>query len=307
MMQAACLWLALEGAFLSQTTAPNLTFRSEVRRVIIDTFVTREGRPLAGLEAGAFEVLDNGRVQENVTLLPSAGYPLSAVLVLDTSSSVRGDKLERLEEAASEFIDNLSEDDEVSVMTFGTRYRMSQEFTLDHDRARTAVARMNALGGTALLDALFAATLSAERGQGRPLVVLFSDGDDNASWLSTEELAATARRSEAVIFSVRATSGAGIRFGMTDHRAAVFIENAGDEAGGRVLEAVAAATGGQVLSLGPAANVSEAFRDVLEAMRTRYLLVYEPLDPTPGWHHLEVRLKRGIRAGVRAREGYFLR
>jgi VWFA-related protein len=306
MMHAACAWLVLGGAFLAQTTAPNLTFRSEVRRVLVDTFVTREGRPLAGLEADAFEVLDNGRLQENVTLL-SAGYPLSAVLLLDTSSSVRGDKLERLEHAASDFIDNLSEDDEVSVMTFGTRYRMSQEFTLDHDRARAAVSRMTALGGTALLDALFAATLSAEKGQGRPLIVLFSDGDDNASWLSTEELAVTARRSEAVIFSVRATSGAGIRFGQTEHRPAVFIENPRDEAGGRVLEAVAAATGGQVLSLGPTANVSEAFRDILDAMRTRYLLVYEPLDPSPGWHHLEVRLKRGIRADVRAREGYFLR
>jgi VWFA-related protein len=306
MMHAAGLWLVLVGAFLAQTTTPNLTFRSEVRRVMVDAFVSRESRPLAGLGEDDFEVLDNGRLQENVTLL-SAGYPLSVVLVLDNSSSVRGDKLERLQHAASDFIDNLSEEDEVSVMTFGTRYRMSQEFTLDHDRARTAVSRMNALGGTALLDALFAATLAAERGQGRPLVVLFSDGDDNASWLSTEELAATARRSEAVIFSVRATSGAGIRFGMTDQRAAVFVENARDEAGGRVLDAVATATGGQVLSLGPTANLAGAFRDILEAMRTRYLLVYEPLDPTPGWHHLEVRLKRGIRADVRAREGYFLR
>jgi VWFA-related protein len=306
MMHAAGLWLVLVGAFLAQTTTPNLTFRSEVRRVMVDAFVSRESRPLAGLGEDDFEVLDNGRLQENVTLL-SAGYPLSVVLVLDNSSSVRGDKLERLQHAASDFIDNLSEEDEVSVMTFGTRYRMSQEFTLDHDRARTAVSRMNALGGTALLDALFAATLAAERGQGRPLVVLFSDGDDNASWLSTEELAATARRSEAVIFSVRATSGAGIRFGMTDQRAAVFVENARDEAGGRVLDAVATATGGQVLSLGPTANLAGAFRDILEAMRTRYLLVYEPLDPSPGWHHLEVRLKRGIRADVRAREGYFLR
>ena len=74
MIPGVCLGLMLEGSsFLAQTTPENLTFRSEVRRVIVDTFVTRKGRPLAGLAAGDFEVLDNGLAQKNVTLLSSAG------------------------------------------------------------------------------------------------------------------------------------------------------------------------------------------------------------------------------------------
>jgi VWFA-related protein len=280
------------------------TFRTEVRRVYVDTFVTRENRPVAGLGAEDFVVLDNGLVQSNVTLLRGIDHPLSAVLLLDASASVRGDVLLRLQDAARELIEHLGEDDEVSLMTFGTRYLRIQALTREHDLALDAVDRIRGHGGTSLLDALFAATVYAEEGRGRPLVVLFTDGDDNASWLSTERLVTAARRSEAVLFAVRASSGAGIAFGSTDSGAAFFAESGADEAGRRMLDAVTAATGGRVLSLSSTSSLAAAFREILETMRSRYLLVLEPTDRTRGWHRLEVRLKPGRKGEVRAREGY---
>lgn len=284
----------------------DLRFRAETNRVFVDVFVTLEGRPIEGLRVEDFEVYDDGVLQKDITLLP-ANNPLSVALVLDGSASVRGEKLARLQNAARVFLEHLAEEDEVSVLTFGTRYRLNQPLTLDHELASRAIDRLGGLGGTALLDTLFASLLYVEKGSGRPLVLLFSDGDDNASWLSTRELVKAAERSEAILFVVRAATGAGVSIDATESHPAVFVENAADKSGRALLEAVAGATGGQVISLPYTADLAAAFREVLDIMRRRYLLVYEPTDSSPGWHRLEVRLGRGIRANVRARAGYFLK
>lgn len=296
--------LAAGALLFGAQPTPNLRFHTEASRVFVDVFVTREGRPVDGLGVQDFEVYDNGVLQRGVSLL-SAHHPLSVALVLDGSASVRGDKLAGLKDAARVFIDHLADEDEVSVLSFGTRYRLNQPLTLDHTAASRRIDRLGAFGGTALLDALYAALVYVEEGSGRPLVLLFSDGNDNASWLSERELTRTAERSEAVIFVVRSRSGAGISVGATETHPAVFVESSADESGRALLEAVAGATGGRVASAQDT-DLSAAFRDVLDLMRRRYLLVFEPADPTPGWHRLDVRLARDVRADVRARTGYFL-
>lgn len=286
--------------------SPNPRFRTEARRVFVDVFVTREGRPVDGLRAEDFEVYDDRTLQPGVTLL-SATLPLSVALVLDGSASVRGDKLARLTDAARVFIGHLAGEDEVSVLSFGTRYRLNLPLTLDHRLASRSVGRLGGFGGTALLDSLYASLIYVEQGSGRPLVLLFSDGDDNASWLSTRELTRAAERSEAVIFVVRAGSGAGISIGVTETSPAIFLESGAEESARALLDAVAGATGGRVISVRDTSDLAAAFREVLELMRRRYLLVYEPAETAPGWHTVDVRLARGIRADVRARAGYFLR
>ncbi len=286
--------------------SPNLRFRTEASRVFVDVFVTRDGRPVDELRAEDFEVYDDGALQRDVSLI-STQHPLSVAFVLDGSASVRGDKLARLQNAAHVFIEYLADEDEVAVLGFGTRYRLNQPLTVDHTRASRTLERLGGLGGTALLDALYASLLYVEEGSGQPMVLLFSDGDDNASWLSARELTKAAERSEAVVFVVRATTGAGLSIEATESRPAVFAESAADESGRLLLEAVAGATGGQVISLPYTADLSAAFHEVLDLMRRRYLLVYEPAEAAPGWHRLEVRLARGIRADVRARTGYFLK
>jgi Ca-activated chloride channel family protein len=161
---------------------------------------------------------------------------------------------------------------------------------------------------TALLDSLYAATIHAESGSGRPLVVLFTDGDDNSSWLAMDEVVKTAKTSDSVIYAVRAASGAGVYMSSTDSQGAYVEENAPDRHGRHVLSEVTRATGGRFVPIRSPVALSETFAEILREMRSRYLLFYEPGEPlVEGWHTLEVRLKRGKKGKVRAREGYFLR
>ena len=286
-------------AFSLQTVSQPFVFRTEVRRVYVDAFVTRDGRPVAGLAADDFEIFDDGIVQRDVTLVEARDRPLSAVLLVDTSSSVRGRKLERLTRAAHGFMDGLTAQDEVHLMTFGTRYRVRETHAIDS---------MTSAGATTLWDSLYAATILAEIGVGRPFVVLFSDGEDNSSWLSSREILRTVETSPAVVYAVRSVSGAGVRLRSTESREAGFAATASVLREEHVLAEVVQAAAGRLVDLESAEALPETFAQILSEMRSRYLLTYEPAEGAPeGWHVLEVRLKSDAKSEVRARTGYFLR
>jgi Ca-activated chloride channel family protein len=304
-----CQILSAELSYQQHIPPQPPTFRTEVRGVYVDVFVTKDGRPVGGLQVEDFEIFDNGVPQNNIMLLEATDYPLSTVLLLDASASVQGRKLVQIKKAAYMFIDGLTSQDDIGIITFSTRYRLMQSLTATRELAHNSVDSITILGGaTALLDGLYAATIHAESGTGRPLVVIFSDGDDNSSWLTMKELLKTAKTSEAVIYAVRATSGAGIYFGRTESQGASFIENAPDMHGRRVLAEIAQTTGGRLVSIESPVVLSETFAAILHEVRSRYLLFYEPKGPrVEGWHVLEVRLKRGKRGKVRARAGYFMK
>lgn len=69
-------------------------FRSGTDAVLVDVEVTSGGRPVAGLTAADFELTDSGVVQQ-VNVMSFADVPVSLLLVLDTSSSVDGERLAR--------------------------------------------------------------------------------------------------------------------------------------------------------------------------------------------------------------------
>lgn len=300
------LMLALLGA----QEQPRSVFRTEVRQVYLDVFVEKNGAPVVGLSAQDFEVLDDGVVQHGIRLLDLKNHPLSAVLLLDTSVSVRGAELEELEQAARTFRDGLTPSDEIGVMQFGTHYQLRQSLTRVGELETAAgpiVDIMTSGGATALHDSVQAATSLVETGTGRPLVVVFSDGDDNSSWLTLDDLTDMARQSFAVIYAVRKTPD-GVRARASGSRGGDVVEHGSGLREKRRLEDVVTAGGGRLIALAPGGNVSEAFALVLQEMRSRYLLVFEPsADAAPGWHGLEVRLPGDEDASLRNRAGYVLR
>ena len=279
-------------------------FRSSARRVVVDVFVSQNGRPVSGLTAGDFQVLDDGEPQKGVTLLNTADEPLSAVLLIDMSASVRGQKLQQSKRAARAFVDGLSRSDEIAVIAFATQYELIQPMTKITQEAISSLERLRGGGATALHDSLHAATVHAESGTGRPLVVVFSDGDDNSSWLTMDDLVAGAEASSAVIYAVRVSSGTGLT--LLDEKGRRFVEISADYKGTRALTNVVRAAGGRLISLRSTENLADAYAVILEEMRNRYLLVYEPVSNEPGYHRLDVELHRK-KGELRARPGYFLR
>jgi VWFA-related protein len=306
--------LALALAVLLQQEKPQeevFRFQVDVRTVYVDVFVTRDGKALTGLTANDFQVLDND-VPQQIDLVDPDIVPLSTILLLDTSGSVSGERLEHLRSAAHAFVQGLQVKDEAALMTFAHLWEMPFDLSSDFDSLHGALDRPAIGGLTGLHDALFAGLKLAEAGLGRPMVLVFTDGLDNASWITELELLDVVRESEAVVHMVGVQSTAEIPIRNTGSgvtlRPGVGERPPDAPACARdLLEKLSAETGGRAWYADTSANLKDVFLEVLAEMETRYLISYQMQEPVqPGWHTLEVKLKNHKADEIRARRGYMV-
>jgi len=273
----------LAAALLAAAQDP-LVFRTEVGVVRVEVLVTRDGSPVAGLAAADFELRDAGVRQELEPILEEQA-PVDAVLVLDASGSVSGQKLAALKAAAASFLDGLRPGEHAALVAFDHEVRLLSPLTTDLAAVRSVLGDVSPRGNTALVDAVYAALRLRAPGDRRTAILAFSDGVDTLSWLSAADVVAAAGRSNATVYAVtvRATR---------DPRAPFL----GD---------VARATGGRVFEASTERDLRARFLDVLEDIRARYVLRYVPRGAdAPGWHAVEVRVKKG-KGDVLARPGYW--
>ena len=304
-------WLAVDVPAVAQ--AP--LFRSSVEQVRVDVSVTRGADPVAGLTAAHFEVLDNG-VPQVVDGVSQEQAPLNLMLVLDSSGSLAGDPIAALVAAAQGLVRALRPDDRVGLLSFSQRITLQVAPTVHHADVLSALGRLSASGPTALRDALFAGLqLVPPDGDARPIVMLFSDGRDTASWMAATELEGVVRRSGVVLHAVEllGSSGTGaLRPGAVSNDVVEATRRA--RARGRLvgisesrsLSRAVQAGGGRLWSAALPGQLAELFAEALDELRARYLLTYTPQGvATPGWHEVTVRLK-DARGDVHARPGYFV-
>jgi Ca-activated chloride channel homolog len=257
------------------------TFSSRVDAVRVDVLVTDNGKPVVGLTARDFEILDNG-VAQQVDLVSFAQVPLNVVLAFDMSNSVEGDRRDRLLEGADKLLTGLKHDDQAGLVTFSHVVNRGAKLTGDLAAVREALARAEGIGDTALVDGVFAGMMVGESEVGRGLLIVFSDGVDTSSWLPPASVLDTARRSGVVAYAVSVKSRIRPEF----------------------LEELTSLTGGRLFEVERTQNLAATFLGVLDEFRRRYLVSYTPRGvPRTGWHQLEGRVK-GRRATVKARPGY---
>jgi VWFA-related protein len=218
------------------------------------------------------------------------------MLVLDTSGSVIGEKLDHLRVAAHAFIEGLEDKDEAGLLSFSDELHLRKEVGSDLESVHRALEQPMKGGATGFNDALYAGLILAEARGGRPLVLVFTDGLDNSSWLTSSELTHVVQESEAVVFlvGVRSTEGwtASSRWN-SEARARGF------------LHGLARTTGGKIWYADSAANLRETFLNVLVEVKSRYLLSFQPRGvEEEGWHDLNVRLKSDKADEIRFRPGY---
>jgi VWFA-related protein len=259
---------------------PPAVFKSGIEVVELDVSVTRGGQPVQGLAARDFALTDNGAAQEvqSVTL---DRLPLSVTMVLDTSESVAGDRLAHLVQAGEGLTAALRPDDRAALITFSNLVDLRVPMTGQMTDLRSALRAIRGAGATALRDAVHLALELQPHDRTRPLVLVFTDGRDTASWLTEDAVVDSARRIGIVVHAVRVESD-------------------------RFLDRLADASGGRTWSATSDRQLRELFTRALDEMRARYLLTYTPHGVSgPGWHDLKVRLKNG-RADITARPGYFV-
>jgi len=197
------------------------------------------------------------------------------------SDSVAGERLEHLRSASKGVLGALKQNDRASLVTFSHIVTQRSELTTDIESVRSALDEAEGSGATALVDGIYASMLVGEAEPGRTLIIVFSDGVDTASWLSPAALMDTARRSEAVVYSVSTET---------------------DESS--YLRELSRATGGGLLEVESTRDLNAVFLRIFNEFRYRYLVSYSPSGVDDGgWHRLEVNVKRKG-ATVKARPGY---
>lgn len=268
--------------FLALALGQITTFSSKLEVVRIDARVTDNGRVIHGLQPADFEVRDNGVLQQ-VDYASFAELPLNVILALDASSSVSGERLRHLRGAGLTLLDALQRDDRVALLTFSHAVSLRQELTGDPARIRRALEALEPGGETSLVDGAYAAMkLAQPEGERRNLVIVFSDGQDTASWLTAARVIELSRHADATVFGVAVRGTRGPEF----------------------LRDLAAATGGSVIEIESTGDLPATFTKVLDDFRQRYLIGYSPRGVAGrGVHTLQVRVK-GRRAQVEARAGY---
>ena len=222
-------------------------------------------------------------VEVQVTSVSVDQLPLSVFMVLDTSASVSGERLQHLVDAGRGLVGALKAGDRAALVTFSQAVRVRVPLTADLPRVADAVSALQGASATSLRDAIHLALQLRGEDHSRPVVLVFTDGRDTASWLSEAETIESARRSGVVIEAVDVSDGAD----------APFLNRLTDVAGGRMWSATSEG------------NLRALFTKALEEMRARYLLTFSPQGVAgEGWHELKVKLK-GARGDVVARPGYF--
>lgn len=266
---------------ISNIQAQPATFTSAVEGVRVDALVTENGRPIAGLGAGDFDVRDNG-VLQTIDLVRLSDVPISVVLACDVSGSVSGPRLAELQRAGQSLVGALQPADQVALITFSTAVIQRAGLTSDRETVRRGLAEAKAGGDTALVDAALGAMLLGDSDASRTLVVIFSDGVDTASFSSAERVLSTARTVNGTVYAVS-----------TSRDTPPFLRELTEATGGRVLE----------IERGVAPE--GAFLEILDEFRRRYVITYTPAGVSRGgWHTVTVRVAGQRRARVQARPGY---
>jgi Ca-activated chloride channel family protein len=263
-------------------------FRSDVRLVEVYASISdQKGRHIDGLDRHRFRVEDDGAPQTIVSFEAESGE-LSCAILLDTTDSMQA-ALPKVKNAVSSFLDEMREGDAAGIFAFSSTLVTLQDFTTDRDAARRAVLRTRASGATALFDALATVARNVSARRGKKAIVLFTDGDDNASGLTAE--AATKRILEAGVPVYSVVEGEARRSEVLRKR----------------LRQIAESTGGFSSEADSEADIEKVFRNIEADLKHLYLLTYAPpagVDQTK-WRSIRVEVDGLTGYKVRGKQGYF--
>lgn len=277
---------------------PPSTFHASSDLVLINaSIVDQAGRPVSGLEAAEFHVLEAG-VEQKIVSFNQGDMPVSIVLVLDTSRSMRK-LIARSAEAVASLLKTSNPEDEYSVVEFADRPSLALDWTHDTSRVRDSILRAEARGDTALLDAIvFAGTVARRATNLRRILIVISDGMDNHSRRSVAGVKKYLLEADVQVYAIDLISDEG------------FWTTPWDADGPELLETICAAGGGRRLVVEQYTNLPTAIEEVAREIRNQYILGYQPSTrSSPGkYHRVELKLFGPPGAGrlsVSWRHGYY--
>jgi VWFA-related protein len=269
-------------------------FTAETRLVVLHASVSdKKGRLVPNLQEKNFKVFENG-VEQPIKIFKHEDVPVSMGLLIDDSGSMR-DKRTRVEAAALALVRASNPQDEVFVVNFNDEAYLDVPFTNDAKRMEQGLARIDSRGGTAMRDAINMSIdyLKSNGKKDKKVLIVVTDGNDNASGTSLERVVQRSLQSEILIYAI------GVLGEEQRHEAAK---------AKRALKELTTATGGVVYYPKELTAINGLVLQIASDIRSQYTLAYTPPHPEDGsYRQIKVEVDAPGHPTVRTRSGYYAR
>jgi Ca-activated chloride channel homolog len=300
-----CLECATNAVLEDPVPTGDWLLTKQVNEVSVIFVAARKGKPVGGLSQNDISVRDDDKAPTAILgFRNEQALPLRVGVAIDTSSSLTARF--RFEQAAASafFRQAVNRGSDLGfVMGFENRPTVTQDFVGDPDLLSQGVDRLTPGGGTALYDAVRAA---CQKLRNRPeqdmvarVLVVLSDGQNNAGEVTLERAIDAAQEAEVTIYTIS-----------TNYTRYALERDWSADKGNSNLRKLAEQTGGRVLFPSDPKDVTKAFVKIGEELRSRYAVSYKPSEFTPDGHYRTIKIearKGGEKVEIRARKGYYAR
>jgi Ca-activated chloride channel homolog len=290
---------ALAALLLAQNPKPvepqdeSPTFTADTRLVPLPTTVTdKGGKLLTNLPRSAFHVFEDG-VEQTIKDFKREDVPVSMGIIIDNSGSMR-DKRSKVAAASLALVKASNPDDEVFIVNFNDDAYLDQDFTNDIKKLEEALDKIDARGGTAMRDAISVSidNLKQKGKRDKKVLLVVTDGNDNTSNISLEQLVRKAQQSDVLIYSIGLLSEEEPREARQAKRA---------------LKEIAVSTGAMDYYPKDLAEVDRITPEIAHEIRNQYMITYLPSNPVLDgkFRKVSVTCKAPGNPIVRTRNGYY--
>lgn len=271
--------------------------------VLHATVLDKRGRSVDDLGKDAFRVYEDG-VPQKLSVFSHADIPVTMGIVIDDSGSMR-EKRPAVNAASLTFVKTSNVQDQVFVVNFNDVYYLDTpgDFASNIEDLKAALDKIDSRGGTALYDAVNAALDHLKLGnRDKKTLLVITDGEDNASRYSLDELVRRAQKSNAVVYCIGLLGD--------EQPGGLFkVHSGGAKHAAKVLKELAEITGGQAYFPKSLGEVEQTCVQIAHDIRNQYTLAYYPTNAAKDGTFRAVRVEalapgRG-KLMVRTRTGYF--
>ena len=283
----------------SAETGPRANIRIDTTLVPIPVAVTDPlCRFVTGLDKRDFRLFED-KVEQQITQFSDEDVPISVGIVFDTSGSM-GEKLSWSRHAVAQFMKTANPEDEFFLVEFNDRPTIAVGFTSIPEEIQNRLTFTRANGRTALLDSTYMAVNQMKKARNpRKAILIISDGGDNSSRYTEQELRNAVRESDVQIYVIGIYELPGVRERTTE-----------EALGPDLLKALADQTGGRAFEVANLTDLPDVAAKIGVELRNEYVLYYSPKNLSRDGKYRRVQVKLVKKAGLPPlrtafRTGYF--
>ena len=269
------------------------SFRADTRLVVLPVSVAdKNGKLITDLQQKAFKVYENG-IEQPIKLFKREDVPVSLGIIIDNSGSMK-EKRHQVEVASLDLVKASNPQDEVFVVNFNDVAYLDVPMTNDIKALEEGVARIESRGGTAMRDAISMSIdyLNDNAKRQKKVLLVITDGNDNASAISLEKLVNRARQSEVLLYSI----------GLLNEE-----ERREARLAKRALDSLSSESGGVSFYPKGVTEVDRIALQVAHEVRNQYTIAYSPTVQTldGSFRQIKVTVNGPGHPMVRTRTGYY--